>query len=178
MTATAQPQAQAAQPNTPTLWGVMDLNARTTPRRHDIPVSFDARGFPEQVQTYLLNSQKPTPMPKEHALQFCKDKAFVVTDENGVRQRPIEKAPETAAQVPEGFTLAAWDELSDEALFRRCKVHATSVAITEQSSRNQMVAFLTTVGRPTPGVSRGSENIIREDPDAAKMVDLSADLHR
>lgn len=169
---------QAQQSNekaTPEMWTVLDTNARGTPRHHDVVTRTDAKGFPAETRRYTLDSQKPAAMVKDHAMTFLRDPAFIVMNAEGKRMTPITR-PKTdsgAYTPPPGYTIAAWDELSTDALYARCKIYPQSAAINEASSRAEMGAFLEAMARPAVGRSRGSENVIGELRDADQLIDLS-----
>ena len=102
---------------------VLDMNAVTEPRFHDIPVAVDNSGKPSQVKRYILTATEPTEMPMDHARMFLRDKSFIVTDEAGSVLRPLANMESIAhVSIPDGFVLAEYEELSKDALITRAKV--------------------------------------------------------
>ena len=119
---------------------VVDTNAVLAPRFHDVPDG-------AALKRYALKADEPTEMPLDHALKFLRDPAFIVKNAKGEVIKPLaSKEKTTHIQVPEGFVLAEWEELSKEALYVRCKVLPGSEDIKEtKTPKAQMIEFLKTV---------------------------------
>lgn len=96
------------------------------------------------LKGYDLKAEEPTKMPMEHALKFLRDDHFVVLDEKGARVKPQPSVEHFShVPVPSGFVMAKLEELSREALYKRCKLQDGSEDIHPlKSSRDVMVAFL------------------------------------
>lgn len=124
---------------------VVDTLASTGPRTHSIILSFDKAGKPALLKDYHLTADKPVPMPLDHAMQFLKDKAFIVTNAKGEVMKPMENIAEVAAHVsiPEGYVLAKYEELTRDALVLRAKVLPNSGSIHPVKSKAaDIIAFL------------------------------------
>lgn len=124
---------------------VIDTLAVAAPRVHGIGVAFDKAGHPVQIKNYSLSAEKATPMPLDHAMQFLKDSAFVVTDEKGNVMKPMENIAEKATHIalPEGCVIAKYEELTRDALVLRAKVLPNSGSIHPiKSKTSDVIAFL------------------------------------
>ena len=124
---------------------VVDTLAVAGPRIHSIITKFDKDGKPALTKQYPLVSDKSTPMPLDHAMQFLKDKAFIVTDEKGTVLKPLENIEEKAThvQIPEGYVLAKYEELSRDSLVLRAKVLPNASAIHPVKTKSaDIIAFL------------------------------------
>lgn len=127
-------------------------------RIHDIITEFESDGkTPRKIQPFKLSSETATEMESDSAMIFLKDKAFIVTDANGQRidPMPIDKDGGLGGmKLNPGEVVAALEELTTKALYRRCKIVAASSTITDQSSREDMIAFLTDQGVPKDVVNK------------------------
>lgn len=153
-------------------WSVIDRNAIKGPRTHDIPTQM-LDGEVVRTKAYHLNSDTPTPMPPEHAMFFLKDPGFLVMDGDGkeVSPVPIREGGTGGFQLGENEVLATYEELSKEALFKRCKVLAGSEHIKEtRTPKEDMIAFLKERAKPPVGISRGSEGLEEDVKLADKML--------
>lgn len=124
---------------------VVDTLAVAAPRIHSIITAFDKDNKPALTKQYPLSSDKPTPMPLDHAMQFLKDKAFIVTNEKGEVLKPLENIEEKAShvQIPEGYVLAKYEELTRESLVLRAKVLPNAANIHPVKSKAaDVIAFL------------------------------------
>lgn len=110
---------------------VIDTLAVAAPRTHGIITAFDREGKPATIKNYDLTAHTPVPMPLDHAMQFLKDAAFVVTNEKGEVLKPLDVSAEkvTHVQLPEGCIIAKYEELTREALVLRAKVLPNSAHI-------------------------------------------------
>ena len=142
---------------------VVDTLAVAGPRIHSIITAFDKAGKPVLTKQYPLTSDKATPMPLDHAMQFLKDSSFVVTDDKGVVLKPLENIEEKAThvQIPEGYVLAKYEELTRDSLVLRAKVLPNSGAIHPVKSKSaEIIAFL-----------KANEAAKREAPRRPEMDD-------
>jgi len=142
---------------------VVDTLAVAEPRIHSIITAFDKDGKPALTKQYPLTSDKPTPMPLDHAMQFLKDKAFIVTNDEGVVMKPLENIEEKAShvQIPDGYVLAKYEELTRDSLVLRAKVLPNSGAIHPVKSKSaDIIVFL-----------KANEAAKREAPRRAEMSD-------
>lgn len=124
---------------------VVDTLAVAGPRIHSIITAFDKDGKPALTKQYPLLSDKSTPMPLDHAMQFLKDKAFIVTDDKGVVLKPLENIEEKAShvQIPEGYVLAKYEELTRDSLVLRAKVLPNASGIHPVKTKSaDIIAFL------------------------------------
>lgn|SRR5574337_1239673 len=151
------------------LWGVVDSNAESGKERvHDVIAETYTNGRPPKIVQYKLNSQKPTPMPVDHAMRFLKDPAFIVTNEDDEIVEPVKATPESELGnrvLPPDELIVNVTELHDEALFKRAKILPGGDKITEESTREEMIDFIVDFNSQShqSGTARGSENVIREN---------------
>jgi hypothetical protein len=151
------------------MWGVIDLNAIKGPRHHEIPIKTGMSGEVLMTRTYKLESDKPLPMEPEHAMFFLKDPSFVVVNQAGEIVTPVPVNKEGGIggfQLGENEVIASYDEVSKEALYKRCKIIPGSEHIKEtRTPKEEMIAFLKGKAKPPVGVSRGSEGLgVELDP--------------
>ena len=154
------------------LWTVLDTNAKTSPRLHEIPIKMDDAGEVILTKPYRLDAEVPTQMEENHAMFFLKDQAFIVRNPKGEHIRPVVKREGGMGgfRLGENEVIAQYDELSKEALFKRCKILVGSDHIKEtRTPKEEMIAFLKERANPARGRSPGSESVIGEM--AAKDLD-------
>lgn len=165
---------------------VRDMNARLDEQRvHSITIRVYENGEVE-TKEYALSSRKRVKMPASHAMQFLRDESFEVTNEKGTRLKPVEKTPEVDTRVilKPGECVAKYEELTDDALFRRCM--ATPGAVSEMEGdtppdRSRMVVFLQKVDERKHGNvkrARGSEHVIDEMSvsELENVLDISGEV--
>ncbi len=143
------------------LWFVLDKNAYQGPRIHEAG---------NRRYSLTNDPDKPTPMPREHALLFLKDPAFVVTDENGVTQAPIPTAEAArkrkvgAEEMEPGQCVAFYEELTSPALLARAAQRPGGNLIDPLSKRADIIAFLV---KGNPGSNAGQRaGVIQATVDA------------
>lgn len=118
-------------------WGVYDMNQRgAAPRVHEIG-----------EVSYPLFREKPCLMPVEHAVFFLRDPAFKVVNADGVQQTslPSETNADGKKRAPElepNETIAKFEELLKPALLARAKIRPGGEALTDDASRDELIAFL------------------------------------
>ena len=165
-------QANTQQAEQNKMWGVIDLNAIKGPRSHEIPIKTGMSGEVLMTRTYKLESDKPHAMEAEHAMFFLKDASFVVLNQAGeiVTPVPVKDGGLGGFQLGENEVIATYDEVSKEALYKRCKIIPGSEHIKEtRTPKEEMITFLKGKAKPPVGVSRGSEGLgVELDP---KVVD-------
>lgn len=155
---------------------VLDTNARPgETRTHDVIVQM-VEGQEPVLKHYKLSSDTPTRMPMDHARMFLRDKAFVVADSAGNAIRPVLVADRTNPRITltENQIIVEYEELSRAALMNRAKLLPGSDALGKASTNEQLIAFLKAANAAQPGVSRGSEGVIGEDPDISEIIPDSA----
>lgn len=143
MGAAEKKETQAAKE--PIKYLVYDTTARTgQPRNHDIIVQTYADGREPDVKTYALSSEKATEMPMDHALKFLVDPAFRVERPDGqvIMPPPKQVAGVGLQELPVDQTVAAYNELTRVALYKRCKMAAGGEKITDKSTVQEMADFL------------------------------------
>lgn len=164
----------AALPAAEAMAMVYDTTARAgTTRSHEIVIGRHPDGAPH-IRAYALASDKPTPMPIDHAMKFLVDKAFRVLDANGNVITPIVKPEGERANIrlDPDEVIARLAELSSAALLKRAKMLPGSEAVGSNSADEDIIAFiLAAQPRNAVGVARGSEGIV-EDDAAANLVDV------
>lgn len=146
-------------------WSVTDSNARTSPRFHDIPTKINEHGEVIMTKSYALSADTPTNMPEDHARMFLTDSAFIVLNDKGDHITPVIKREGGMGnfKLGENELIAEYDEISKEALFKRCKILAGSDNIKERlTPKEEMITFLKGHGKNNIGRSRGSEGVIGE----------------
>ncbi len=118
-------------------------------RVHDIPV-FNEKGDMVDVKAVKCVYDKRTKVPKNIGLQFLKYKTFVVSivsddpakDGKVLKPLDIHEGGDGGLKLADNEIVANYDELSSEALFRRCHILPKSEGIDEDSTREGMIAFL------------------------------------
>lgn len=129
---------------------VQDTTAKPgVPRIHDIPV-FDENGQVIDNVSVKCEYNSRTKVRKNIGLQFLKHKTFIVSTfskdpaKDGRVLKPLElhEGGHGGLKLADNEIVANYDELSDEALFRRCHVLPSSESIEEESERADMIAFL------------------------------------
>lgn len=103
--------------------------------------------MPVPGSKYALSSTVPTKMPREHALKFLCDDAFVVRDENGHRLSPVpqqeaERHRGAALNLRRDQAIAHYGELKPSALLARCHM-AGGHHLTSAHTSEDMIAYLT-----------------------------------
>ena len=154
-------------------WSVIDMNAIKGPRKHEIPIKVDASGEVIMTRTYSIESEKPTLMDPEHAMFFLKDPAFIVTNDEGTQVKPVVQHDGGIGgfKLGDNEVIAQYDELSKEALFKRCKILVGAEHIKEtRTPKEDMIAFLVAKAKPPVGVSRGSEGLAENFELADKLL--------
>lgn len=163
---------------TQTQAGVIDtLAAPGTERRHDIITKMAPDGrTPLVIKSYSLNCDTPTTMPLDHAMQFLKEPAFTVTDENGevIKPLPVHKDGGIGSLVlKQDEVIANLSELSREALYKRCKALPGADAITDKSKAQTYIDFLIAKNAPSvrdndavgQAINNAGEQLSAEDLD-------------
>ncbi len=129
--------------------------------------------------SYELSSVNPCEMPLEDAYTFLVDSAFEVRDSRGrvIRPPSTKKVEGGRVDLAEDEVIAGLEELTKDALLKRCKRHEGSDDIKLSTSKNDMTAFLVAHARVTAevGQGRGSEHTVSEmgADDLDNLVDLT-----
>ena len=153
---------------------VFDSNAKTGPRKHEIPTKTDTDGTVLVTKTYSLSAEVPTEMEEAHAMFFLRDPSFqVYQGEVLLKPLVVREGGLGGFKLNEGEVIATYDELSKDALYRRCKVLTGSEGITAKSKPEEMIAFILARAKPPVGLSRGSEGKVGE-LDASTLDNLLA----
>ena len=125
---------------------VFDMNQRGgVPRKHDVIIKFyDNPAIDPDVKTYELRSDKGTQMPMEHALKFLSDPSFKVMAPTGNRIMPVPKTDlsKPITKPADHEIVVSYEELSVEALTRRCLVLPGADQLPQGATKEQMVTFL------------------------------------
>lgn len=146
-------------------------------RVHQVPTEIDpATKVVLAVKDVHLfgDPSKKLEMAEDDAMFFTKDPAFVVTDADGKRIQPVVVADPNASKIilGENDIIVQYEELTQEALFKRCKIQAGSGSITKKTPKASMIGFLKeTAG--VVGVSRGSEAVISEMEGVEDLLDMT-----
>ncbi len=143
-----QGEAQAQAPNVLFVWDT--TAALGAVRNHDVIMSKNKVTGAVLTRTYGLASDKACKMPAEHALQFLRDKAFVVSTVEDLdtrdanRVQPVKQRVEkvNVLTLSENETIAEWGELSTEALVRRAHAFPADEKPDVKASRAELIAFL------------------------------------
>lgn len=128
---------------------------------------------------YELSSQEPCEMPLEDAYTFLVDPAFEVRDSRGriIRPPSTKKVEGGRVLLEDNEVIANLEELTKDAMLKRCKRHEGSDDIKISTSKDDMVAFLTAHARirNEAGQGRGSEGTVAEMAagDLDNLVDLT-----
>lgn len=123
------------------MWTVMDtlVTDAKAPRTHTMIVDGAATDYTFQRQQRLS-------MTPGEARKFLIDAAFDVRDGNNNRVRPLdatEKVTDKAVKLQPGQVVAGYDDLTKEALLRRVSHLIGGERFTAQSTRDDIIAFLT-----------------------------------
>lgn len=149
---------------------VLDANHKTgTPaREHEIPIEWNPQ-TKEVVRTkrYQLTSdpEHATAMPREHAMKFVSDPAFIVLDKDGNRVKPIRKrnmlAIGKALGLDEDETVCEYAEMTKEALFKRAQTYPGGELLKPSDPKELLINFLKEHQQLAAqiGVARGSEDV-------------------
>lgn len=145
-------------------------------RVHQVPIAT----HPETkevlaVHDYSLfsNPTQAVEMPEDHAMFFTKDSAFIVMDHDGNRIEPVVVKDVGVGRIilDENELVAQYEELTQDALYKRCKVVAGSSDISKKTPKKDMITFLKQVSGAV-GVSRGSEAVISEMDGVENLLDV------
>lgn len=142
-----QDQDLSAKKESP--WKVYDLNQRgDVGRTHHIIVKTypDEPGREPDLMSYTLysNSDKPCPMPMEHAMKFLVDDAFKVIMPNGRRAPTTKKFDPSEPIKVLGIDeiVVKYEELSRDALMRRARLLPNSDQIAQNATVEELAAAL------------------------------------
>lgn len=159
---------------------VRDSNAKPNKvRQHRIITAMHTADDGETVvvddyQLYNLSSSIKCEMPEAHALQFLKDESFIVTDSNGVRIKPVIKKDTDVGKIvlADDELIAKYDELTQESLYKRCKIIPGTDHIKKNTKKADLVECLMSheVKRKNVGQSRGSEDSLPENTNVADSL--------
>ena len=142
---------------------------------HDTKATHQARSG----TNYELSSQKPCEMPLEDAYTFLVDPAFEVRNSKGKVIRPpsTKKVEGGRVMLEDDEVIADLEELTKDAMLKRCKRHEGSDNIKIATSKNDMMEFLIAHARnrDPAGQGRGSEGTVSEMAagDLDNLVDLA-----
>jgi hypothetical protein len=141
---------------------------------HDVTATHQARSG----ASYELSAQKPCEMPLEDAYTFLVDPAFEVRDSRGrvIRPPSTKKVEGGRVMLEENEVIAGLEELTKDALLKRCKRHEGSDGIKLSTSKDDMTSFLIAHARVAAeiGQGRGSEGVVAEM--GAEALDSLVDL--
>lgn len=112
-------------------------------RVHDIPVFGDGGEIVQTIQVKCQHGSR-TKVAKNIGLQFLKHDTFIVSTMDGRVLKPLKlhEGGDGGLKLAENETVANYDELSDEALFRRCHILPASEDVAEDTPREDMIAFI------------------------------------
>ncbi len=132
-------------------------------------------------RSYELTSHKPCEMPLEDAYTFLVDPAFQVKDSRGkVIRPPSTKTVEGGRVMLENDeVIALLEELTKDALLKRCKAHNGSDFVKIATAKAEMMNFLIeNASQDTVGQGRGSEGVAAEmsGSDLDGLIDLSGHI--
>jgi len=143
------------------MWSVKDLNAREWKRRHDI-------GKEADLQSYWLSAYTPEQVPEHHARAFLKE-GFQVFDEHGhlVDVTPRDRRT-SLIDLPPGFCVAAYSELSKDALTRRVREYPDGAKANVSWKVDELVDFLMQHegGKPTEDEKADAEVAEKQAADS------------
>ncbi len=124
---------------------VFDLNQTGDgPRKHDVVIRSDRDGRVLETKTYELWRIKGTVMPIDHGIKFLKDASFKVETMTGIPLTPLRESQtnNNAVKLADDEVVATYTELTEEALYKRCKVMAGSEELDGNSGRDAMIQFM------------------------------------
>jgi hypothetical protein len=176
-----QPQAAG---KTAVLWTVYDDGAAPgKTRAHEIILEY-RDGVPHRTKTYKLGSDEELgiQMIPDHAMKFLKDKQFRVIDEKGGRVAPLDTKTEADLGntiLPADQCIAHLSELTEHALYRRCKTYPGSEVVTEKTKKPAMIKFIETTVRQMrrivqrKAVDKNGNAIDHKTPEEIERMGLS-----
>ncbi len=128
---------------------------------------------------YELSSEEPCEMPLEDAYTFLVDPAFEVKDSRGrvIRPPSTKKVEGGRVMLEDNEVIANLEELTKDAMLKRCKRHEGSDDIKIATAKGDMMDFLIAHARikGEAGQGRGSEGTVAEMTagDLDDLVDLT-----
>ena len=173
-----------------------------TVRQVSLPVGATSTHEARSGQSYTLRKDKPAFMPLEDGYSFLIDKAFEVRHAERVKNpdhdpndpesvafnivegdliKPVstKKVEGGRVDLDEDEVIAKLDELTQDALLKRCKRLDGSQDLSKRTKKEDLVTFLIE-NKPKPlyGRGRGSEGIEAEMDRTSLdgLIDLSANL--
>lgn len=138
---------QSAQKGQNTVWKVYDANQRgEKPRKHEIIVRMPKDGGEPETVTYDLYSatDKPCPMPMEHAIKFLCDASFKVLAPNGNRVMPIERIDlsRPISKLAHDEVVVKYNVLSRDYLFKLVKMTPGSEDVKVNATSDELAEFM------------------------------------
>ena len=102
------------------------------------------------LKQYVFSYAKSLEMPASHAAKFLIDEAWVVTDENGNRIRPITGIDKSAGKVELGpnEVVAQWQELTLRALIIRAQMKPGGEKFSGATKKDYVISFLGGIVEP------------------------------
>lgn len=148
----------------PQRWGVSDMNATAfKPGTNEIMPRVHGVAPGVNVELY---SDRETFMDERFARLFLKDAAFVVRNADGqvVRALSEEQLARVAPQerLAPNFVIADLNELTDDALTDRVKVHPRSSDLPADADRALLIDFLQGLFRADAPRRRGNDDAVGE----------------
>lgn len=124
-------------------------------RIHEVIIARNKKTGKVATKSYSLSSDTPCGMAPEHALQFLRDEAFIVSASDDIDLRDQQRIRPVKARVgnvniialSENETIAEWNELTDDALVRRAMAFPSGDKPDVNASRDELVEFLTNASK-------------------------------
>ncbi len=131
-----------------------------TVRQTTLPPNVKATHEARSGQAYDLYSNKDCEMPLEDAYTFLIDKAFEVKGPGGeIIRPPSTKSAAGRIELDDDEVIANLEELTNDALLKRCKRYDGSGGIRINTRKDEKIAFLIEQSSKVEyGTARGSEN--------------------
>jgi len=132
-------------------------------------------------RSYELTSHKPCEMPLEDAYTFLVDPVFQVKDSRGkvIKATSNKKVEGGRVILEDNEVIELLEELTKDALLKRCKAHQGSDFIKIATAKAEMMNFLIeNASNDTVGQGRGSEGVAAEmsGSDLDGLIDLSGHI--
>lgn len=128
-------------------------------------------------QPYTFKFQEELEMPREHALKFLIDGAWIVTDHDGNRITAPKKSDETKSLPVVGLDecVAKHEELTQNALLLRAAPIPGAEDFHKSTKKEIIIAFLVAYNKRQAGISETPEDADTEDMSQAELDEMFAD---
>lgn len=163
VTQAPEPVTAATEPKTENVMGFKGRDGMAYVRQITLPLGKVATHEDRDGLSYALRSDTWLEMTAEQSYTFLIDPAFEVRNSAGEVITPVSTNTVEAGRIDLAAdeVIANYNELTREALVKRCKKHPGSETYSNTTRRDVLTAFLVAVAETkTYGVGRGSEDVM------------------